>query len=157
MHRDPNRILIQREHLVQHLKAEGYIKSEIVEKAFLKTPREKFVPDRLITCSYVDTPLEIGEGQTISAPHMVAIMCETLDVKKGQEILEIGAGSGYHAAIVSHLVGDTGHIYSIERLQSLAETIRGCQGLNINSNSRRLGRSCSYSCFWKKMSVKRYN
>jgi protein-L-isoaspartate(D-aspartate) O-methyltransferase len=80
-----------------------------------------FVPDSLKKHAYADTPLEIGNGQTISAPHMVAIMCEALDIKKEQKILEIGAGSGYHAAIVSKLVGENGHVYTIERFKSLAE------------------------------------
>lgn len=111
----------ERERLVKMLKIEGRIKSEAVEKAFLEVPREAFVPKSLKEHAYVDTPLEIGNGQTISAPHMVAIMCEALDIKKGQNILEIGAGSGYHAAIVSKLVGEEGHVYTIERFFSLAE------------------------------------
>jgi len=111
----------KRETLIKTLKLEGRIKNEAVEKAFLETPREAFVPDTLKDYAYTDTPLEIGNGQTISAPHMVAIMCEALDVEKGQTILEIGAGSGYHAAIVSKLVGKKGHVYTIERHPPLAE------------------------------------
>ncbi|MDH7517577.1 MAG: protein-L-isoaspartate O-methyltransferase [Candidatus Thermoplasmatota archaeon] len=111
----------QRERLVKKLKIEGYIKNSNVEKAFLEIPRENFVPEQKKNYAYVDTPLEIGQGQTISAPHMVAIMCEALDVKEGQKILEIGAGSGYHAAIVSKLVGEKGHVYTVERFKSLAE------------------------------------
>lgn len=112
---------LERERLVNNLIREGYIKSDEVKKAFLKVPREVFVPDHLKMRAYIDTPLEIGKGQTISAPHMVAIMCEELDVKKGQKILEIGAGFGYHAAIVSHLTGEKGHIYTIERFEKLAK------------------------------------
>lgn len=111
---------LERERLVNKLVKEGYITSENVKEAFLKTPRESFVLDNKKMQAYIDTPLEIGSGQTISAPHMVAIMCEALDIQDGQKILEIGAGSGYHAAIVSHLVGDTGHIYTIERFENLA-------------------------------------
>ena len=111
----------KRESLVASLKREGRIKAAEVEKAFLEIPREKFVPDIIKNHSYIDTPLEIGNGQTISAPHMVAIMCEALDIKKEQSILEIGAGSGYHAAIVSKIIGDKGHIYTVERFPSLAE------------------------------------
>jgi protein-L-isoaspartate(D-aspartate) O-methyltransferase len=113
-----------RENLVKMLKLEGRIKTETVEKAFLETPRELFVPESLKKHAYVDTPLEIGNGQTISAPHMVAIMCEALDIKKGQKILEIGAGSGYHAAVVSKIVGEKGHVYTIERFSSLAENAK---------------------------------
>ena len=112
---------IEREHLVKKLVREGYIKSDAVKKAFLEIPREKFVPNHLKKHAYMDTPLEIGEGQTISAPHMIAIMCEALDIREGQKVLEIGAGSGYHAAIVSQLVGNKGHVYTIERIKSLAE------------------------------------
>lgn len=109
----------KRKHLVEKLKREGRIISEEVEKSFLGTPRELFLPDILKNYVYADTPLEIGSGQTISAPHMVAIMCEELDIKKGQKILEIGTGSGYHAAIVSKIVGLKGHVYTIERFNSL--------------------------------------
>ena len=111
----------ERERLVKTLKIEGRIKTETVERAFLEVPREEFVPDSIKNHAYIDTPLEIGNGQTISAPHMVAIMCEALDVKKGQTILEIGAGSGYHAAIISKMVGEKGHVYTTERFSSLAE------------------------------------
>ena len=107
--------------LVDSLKRRRYISSSSVENAFLNVPREQFIPQNLQRRAYDDTPLSIGNGQTISAPHMVAIMCEALDIKKGQKILEIGAGSGYHAAIVSKLVGETGHVYSVERIECLAE------------------------------------
>ena len=110
-----------RKALVEILKREKRIQNENVEKAFLETPRENFVPDYLKKYAYIDTPLEIGNGQTISAPHMVAIMVEALKIKKGEKILEIGAGSGYHAAIASKLTGEKGHIYTIERFQKLAE------------------------------------
>jgi protein-L-isoaspartate(D-aspartate) O-methyltransferase len=111
---------IKRAELVKRLIFEGRIYSKEVEQAFLETPREVFVPDSIKKHAYLDTPLEIGNGQTISAPHMVAIMVEGLDIKKGQKILEIGAGSGYHAAIVSKLIGKDGHLYTIERHSTLA-------------------------------------
>lgn len=110
--------------LVKQLILEGRIKTKEVEKAFLDVKREEFVPDHFKHYAYVDSPLEIGHGQTISAPHMVAIMVEGLDIKKGQKILEVGAGSGYHAAIVSKLVGNKGHVYTIERYSSLAENAK---------------------------------
>lgn len=113
-----------RKKLVSHLKKHRYIKTALVEQAFLKVPREKFVPKSQIYHAYDDTPLQIGKGQTISAPHMVAIMCEALDIHPGQRILEVGAGSGYHAAIVAQIVGSTGQIYSIERIESLADNAR---------------------------------
>ena len=115
---------IRRAELVKRLILEGRIYSKEVEQAFLDIPREVFVPDSIKKYAYLDRPLEIGNGQTISAPHMIAIMVEGLDIKKGQKILEIGAGSGYHAAIVSKLIGEDGHIYTIERHSSLAENAK---------------------------------
>ena len=111
----------ERERLITYLSKQGYIKTDAVKEGFLSIPREEFVPSFLKSYSYVDTPLDIGNGQTISAPHMVAIMCEALDIKKGQKILEIGTGSGYHAAIVAQLIGETGKVYTIERFESLAK------------------------------------
>jgi len=111
----------KRVELIKKLRRDGRITSIEVEKAFLETPREMFVPESLKNYAYLDTPLEIGDGQTISAPHIVAIMCEGLDIEKGQKILEIGAGSGYHVAVISKLVGKEGRVYSIERLSSLAK------------------------------------
>ena len=107
--------------MVNNLEQHGYIKTSDVKNAFLEIKRENFIPDLMKNFAYFDNPLSIGKGQTISAPHMVAIMCEALDIKKGQKILEIGSGSGYHAAIVSKIIGDKGHLYSIERFSSLAE------------------------------------
>jgi len=114
----------RRKELVKILKNRGRINTEEVEKAFLETPRELFVPEEIKNYAYVDTPLEIGSRQTISAPHMVAIMAEALDIKKGQKILEIGAGSGYHAAIISKIIGEDGHIYTTERIKILAENAK---------------------------------
>lgn len=111
----------ERKILVEKLIHDGYIKTDKVKEAFLKVQRHEFLPDFLKQRAYYDTPLEIGFGQTISAPHMVAIMCEALDIKRGQKILEIGAGSGYHAAVVSSLVGEKGHIYTIERIEELGK------------------------------------
>lgn len=107
--------------LVDKLKRERRIITSEVEKAFLETPRELFVPDSQKKYAYVDTPLEIGNGQTISAPHMVAIMVEELDLHIDQKVLEIGAGSGYHAAIVAKIIGNKGHVYTIDRFKTLAE------------------------------------
>lgn len=114
----------EREQLIANLQRGGYIKKEQVKQAFLSTPREAFLSDSLKDYAYVDTPLDIGHGQTISAPHMVAIMCEALDIKEGQRVLEIGTGSGYHAAIVAQLVGGTGHVYTVERFESLAKNAK---------------------------------
>jgi len=110
--------------LIERLKRYGYIRSKEVEDAMLSVKREDFVPPSVRRYAYDDTPLEIGFGQTISAPHMVAMMCEELELKKGLKILEIGAGSGYHAAVISRIIGEEGKIYSIERIAELAEFAR---------------------------------
>lgn len=112
----------ERKMLVEKLKIEGIIKSNLIEEAFLAVPREFFVPDHLRMYAYSDTPLPIGCGQTISAPHMVAIMTEELRVKPGDTVLEIGTGSGYQATILAHIVSKKpgGHVYTIERIPQLA-------------------------------------
>lgn len=92
----------------------GYLSTPSVIKAMESIPRELFVPSDKRGFAYVDKPLEIGLGQTISAPHMVALMAEALDLHVGHKVLEIGTGSGYHAAVISQIIGD-GHIYTIER------------------------------------------
>lgn len=111
----------QRDKLVHSLVSRGYITSAAVERAMRRVPREEFLPESLREDAYVDTPLPIGDGQTISAPHMVAIMAEKLDLAPGLKVLEIGAGSGYHAAVCAELVAPEGHVYTIERISSLAE------------------------------------
>ena len=95
--------------------------NERVINAMAKVPRELFVPEPLKSNAYDDIPLPIGYGQTISAPHMVAIMCELLDLKEGLKVLDVGGGSGYHAAVMAELVGASGHVYSVERISELAE------------------------------------
>lgn len=82
-------------------------------------PRERFVPREVSPYSYDDTPLGIGNGQTISAPSMVAVMCQILDIFDGCKILEIGTGMGYHAAVMSVLAG-SGTVYTVERIPDLA-------------------------------------
>jgi len=106
--------------MVERLKDELSI-SENVARAMLKVPRHLFVPYQYRKEAYVDTPLPIGSGQTISAPHMVAIMCDLLDLKPGENVLEIGGGSGYHAAVVAEVVGKSGKIIAVERYPELAE------------------------------------
>lgn len=91
--------------LVESLIREGYIKSERVAKAFLEVDRKRFVWPGSEHLAYVDEPLALGDtGQTISAPSMIALMVEVMDLKKYENVLEIGTGSGYSAAIISKLV-----------------------------------------------------
>lgn len=110
----------ERDRLVESLKLRGYVTSKAVETAMRRVPREEFLPPEIREDAYVDTPLPIGEGQTISAPHMVAIMVEHFDLKPGLKVLEIGTGSGYHAAVCAEIIAPDGHIYTMERITSLA-------------------------------------
>ncbi len=110
----------KREKLIERLRYELNLSNKVVE-AMKKVPRHLFVPPAYRSEAYVDAPLPIGKGQTISAPHMVAIMCELLDLKKGDKVLEVGAGCGYHAAVVAEIVGKDGKVIAIERIPELAE------------------------------------
>lgn len=110
--------------MVRELISVGVLKSEKVIRAISKVPRELFVPPELRRYAYLDTPLPIGYGQTISAPHMVALMTELLDVQVGDKILEVGTGSGYQAAVLAELIGDEGHVYTIEIVKELVEFSR---------------------------------
>jgi len=107
--------------LVQTLWDMNYIKSEKVKKAMLNVPREEFMTPETRDLAYLDRPLPLKHGQTISAPHMVAIICEQLSLKPGMNVLEIGTGFGYNAAVVAEIVGPKGHVYTIERIEALKE------------------------------------
>lgn len=89
-----------------------------VLSVFRRVPRHRFVPEEYIESSYDDHPLPIGNGQTISQPYMVALMTEQLALKGGEKILEIGAGSGYQAAILSEIAKE---VYTVERIEPLAK------------------------------------
>ncbi|MEM5871787.1 MAG: protein-L-isoaspartate(D-aspartate) O-methyltransferase [Candidatus Aenigmatarchaeota archaeon] len=108
----------KREYMVSDLIANGYLKTEKIIKVFLKVPRHFFVQEHQIPYAYADYPLPIPGGQTISAPHMVAMMTELLEPKRSDKILEIGAGSGYQAAILAKLVRK---VYTIEVNENLVE------------------------------------
>ncbi len=108
---------IQKNRLIEDLRLHG-IRERVLE-AMRRVPRHLFVPEREQKNAYVDHPLSIGWGQTISAPHMVAIMCDLLDIRDGMNVLEIGAGSGYHAAVMAELAG-SGHVYAVELIEGLA-------------------------------------
>ena len=103
-----------RQRLIEHLRRMGT--SDRVLSAMSRVKRHLFIPENLGAEAYADYPLPIGEGQTISAPHMVAMMCDYLECEEGERVLEIGAGSGYHAAVVAELIGESGHVYSVERI-----------------------------------------
>lgn len=99
------------------------ISSESVVCAMEKVPREMFVPPGSRHMAYLDQPLSIGEGQTISQPYIVAMMTEALELSGSGRILEIGTGSGYQTAILSALT-PTGRVITVERVPDLAQTAR---------------------------------
>ena len=91
------------------------------KRAFLLTPREKFVLPQNLGRAYEHAFLDIGFGVTISGPHIVGRMTSTIDPKPGERVLEIGTGSGYQSAYLSHL---TNNVYTIEIIKPLAERTR---------------------------------
>ncbi|MEX2524595.1 MAG: protein-L-isoaspartate(D-aspartate) O-methyltransferase [Gammaproteobacteria bacterium] len=101
---------------MDRLRRQG-IRNDAVLRAMAEVPREEFVGVRLQEFAYDDSPLPIGEGQTISQPYIVALMTEALGLEAGDRVLEVGTGSGYAAAVLSRLVRE---VYTIERHQSLA-------------------------------------
>lgn len=103
--------------LVEGLWSKG-IKDENVLKAIYDIPREKFISDALRKFAYDDNALPIECAQTISQPFTVAFMTQTLEVKPGDKILEIGTGSGYQAAVLSKLGAE---VFSVERIEKLYE------------------------------------
>ncbi len=99
----------------------GITQKEVID-AMLSVPRHMFVEEALYGQAYGDSPLPIGEKQTISQPYMVALMTEALGLKGGAaKVLEIGTGSGYQSAVLSMLAGK---VYSIERIPSIASKAR---------------------------------
>lgn len=112
---------VDRKLLLQSLRDRGI--SQRVVDAIGSVRREDFVPQKVRDYAYRDEPLPIGKGQTISAPHMVAIMCDLLSVEPDSHVLEIGTGSGYHAAVLAELATRT-TIYTLERFAQLAEEAR---------------------------------
>lgn len=112
------------EKMTERLKRRGYLSTIKVIEAFRKVPRHKFLPDEEEKNAYVDRPLPIGRGQTISAPSMIAIMLEVIQLEECDKVLEIGTGSGYNAALIAEIIGEEGELYTIERLEEIAEVGR---------------------------------
>ena len=109
----------RRERMVDRLVERGRVERESTERALRAVPRHEFVPEPRREGAYEDRPLPIGEGQTISAPHMVAVMCDRLELDADERIIEIGTGCGYHAAVTAELVG-SGNVYTVEYHEDLA-------------------------------------
>lgn len=121
--------------------ARGVSDRRLIE-AMLKIPRHIFVEEAMAAQAYSDTPLPIGEKQTISQPYMVALMTELLELKGNEKVLEIGTGSGYQAAILAVLAD---RVYTIERIRPLALRARkaldslGLLNVNIKISDGTIG------------------
>jgi len=114
--------LAQRWHRFQVIVANKDAVDAANKRAFLLTPREEFVLKPNLSRAYESAFLDIGYGVTISGPHLVARMTTAIDVKQGEKVLEIGTGSGYQSAYLSHL---TDKVFTIEIIKPLAERTRG--------------------------------
>ena len=118
---DP-KFLAERWDRYQAMVANGDLLNDQTRRAFLLTPREEFVRKVSMTSAYIHNFLDIGFGVTISGPHAVGRMTSTLEIKKGEKVLEIGSGSGYQSAMLGHL---TDKVWTIEIIKPLADRTRG--------------------------------
>jgi protein-L-isoaspartate(D-aspartate) O-methyltransferase len=103
-----------------HLARRGITDPKVLD-AFRSVLREDFVSQELSEFAYEDTPLPIGEGQTISQPYIVALTLQELGLRGGERVLEVGTGSGYAAAVLSRIASE---VFTIERVPSLAESAK---------------------------------
>jgi protein-L-isoaspartate(D-aspartate) O-methyltransferase len=106
--------------VAEQLEARGIADRRVLD-AMARVPREAFVDERDRRRAYLDMPLRIGFGQTISQPYMVALICQTADVHEGDRVLDIGTGSGYQAAVLAELGAE---VHTVERIPELAERAR---------------------------------
>jgi protein-L-isoaspartate(D-aspartate) O-methyltransferase len=106
--------------VAEQLEARGITDQRVLD-AMRRVPREAFVDEDDRGRAYLDMPLRIGYGQTISQPYMVAIICQTADVHEGDRVLDIGTGSGYQAAVLAELGAE---VHTIERIPELAGRAR---------------------------------
>ncbi len=109
------------EALIQELIRDGYLKTPRIIEAFKKIDRGRFVPRELARTAYINEPLPIGHGQTISQPLTVAFMMELLRPEPGQKILDVGFGSGWTVALLARIVGENGKVYGLEIVPELFE------------------------------------
>ena len=120
----------------EHLVARG-IHDKAVLRAMREVPREAFLPPALAGLAYEDGPLPIESGQTISQPYIVAFMIEALELQGTEQVLEIGTGSGYAAAVLSRCAAG---VFTVERIAGLAESARSrLQELGFSNVTVQLG------------------
>ncbi len=132
----------RREAMVLEQLARRGIHDERVLSAMSKVPRHLFVPSSLRDVAYDDRPLAIGHKQTISQPYMVALMAEAMELTGTERVLDVGTGSGYHAAVLGRLAKE---VWSIEIISELAESARsrlaelGYEGVHVIAGDGSLG------------------
>ncbi|MDQ1353115.1 MAG: protein-L-isoaspartate(D-aspartate) O-methyltransferase, partial [Acidobacteriota bacterium] len=114
---EPDYTLLQKKMVEEQIKGRGITDQRLLS-AFEKVKRQLFVKPALRAHSYDDSPLDIGEDQSISEPYIVAVMTSAVDPTPGKKVLEIGTGSGYHAAILAELVKN---VYTIELIEKLGK------------------------------------
>ena len=121
---------MSKKYLIESLIQNGFSKQTV--RAFEAISREEFISTDLLDSAYEDVALPIGEEQTISQPYTIAVMLDLLDLKLGQKVLELGSGSGYVLALLSHIIGKKGKVYGIEIVKELAENSK--ERLDKNKN-----------------------
>jgi protein-L-isoaspartate(D-aspartate) O-methyltransferase len=127
--------------VADQLEGRGIVDQRVLD-AMGRVPREAFVGEGDRKRAYLDMPLRIGYGQTISQPYMVAIICQTAEVHEGDSVLDIGTGSGYQAAVLAELGAN---VHTVERIPELAERARerlaaaGYEGVEVHVGDGSLG------------------
>jgi protein-L-isoaspartate(D-aspartate) O-methyltransferase len=114
---EPDFFMLRKKMIDEQIAARGITEKRLLN-AFSKVERHLFVKSEFRKDAYKDSPLDIGEGQTISEPYIVAIMTYAVAPGKDKKVLEIGTGSGYHAAILAELVKN---VYTIELIEKLGK------------------------------------
>ena len=109
------------EQLVDQLVAEGVLKTPVIIAAFRAIDRADFVPLEHAAEAYGNYPLPLAAGQTISQPWTVAFMLERLAPQPGDNVLDVGSGSGWQTALLAHMVGEAGHVTALEIVPELCE------------------------------------
>ena len=127
--------------VAQQIERRGVSDARLLE-ALRSVPRHRFVPEELQSMAYDDCPLAIGSGQTISQPYIVALMTQLLHLQGEENVLEIGTGSGYQAAVLSRLAQT---VHTVERFEALASRARQilnvlhCENVSVHTQDGSLG------------------